>query len=52
MSAFRIEHGPYDIETTSYDIGTGLYERLRAYRIAPEGQSVRSLWGALPGVTW
>lgn len=38
MSVSRIEQGHYDINTPSYDIGTGLYERLTTiYMSAPGG---------------
>ena len=49
MIGKRIEHGPYGIETPSYDIGTGLYEQTcpLAYVSAPEGRVF--LWGAPNG---
>lgn len=38
MTGKLIEQGLYDIETPSYDIGTGLYERLTTiYMSAPGG---------------
>lgn len=49
MIGKRIEHGPYDIETPSYDIGTGLYEQTcpRIHE-RPRGAWV-FLWGAPNG---
>ena len=41
MGVSRIEQGPYDIETLSYDIETGLYEQLATtYVSAPEAAYV------------
>lgn len=40
MSASRIEQGPYDIDTPSYDIETGFYEKAASIQERPR-------WGLL-----